>query len=119
MALTDAQKAAVRRYLGYPDINRQAHSEIESALDVLSVEGEELVATLLSSLASIESKLTASWSRAGVERVEDVWFSATGGVDGLRAEGRRLAADLGNIFGLAPVRTPFSAGPSSGAALRG
>ena len=31
----------------------------------------------------------------------------------------RLATDLANVFGLTPVRTPFSAGSSSGAALRG
>lgn len=109
MPLTDSQKAQVRRYLGYSDINRSCHWELESAFDALSTEGQALVVSILEDIEGIDTELTAQRSKMGVVRVEDVWFSASDGVMGLRSERQRLVQDLANVFGLQP-RTGGSSG---------
>jgi hypothetical protein len=119
VALTDASQAAVRRYLGYPDVNREAHAELEGALGALSVAGEELVESILAQLAAVETSLETAWAHQQVAQVEDVRFAGAGGIVSLRAEGRRLAEDLAAVFGLTPRRTPFAGGRTSGRAGKG
>jgi len=119
VALSDAQKASIRRYLGYSDISRGSPTPLESALDALSSEAETLVGDILTKLASIETQLEAAWSQASVSRVEDVWFAGASGVQHLRQEARRLVRDLGNILGVPPRGTPFSSGSQSGPTYRG
>ena len=119
MALSDAQKAQVRRYLGYPDGYRYIYTELENAMTALSSEGETLVTDILTKLASIETKLTSAWDHQKVTRVEDVYFSGAGEVQSLRHEGRRLVADLASLLAVTPLRTPFSSGSGGGPTLRG
>lgn len=119
MALTDAQKAQVRRYLGFPDINRQSNSELEGAMTALSAEGESFVGDLLTGLAAVQTKLTASWDRQKVIKAEEVTLAGDGEIRALRMEGNRLAMDLGTTLDVEPRRMPFSSGRSSGIASRG
>lgn len=110
MALTDAQKAAVRRYLGYPDVNRQSHHELEGALTSLSAEGETLVGGILTELATIQTTLQASWGRQKVTRAEEITLAGGDEIRALRAEGDRLVGDLGTILDVKPRRMPFTGG---------
>lgn len=114
MALTEAQKAQVRRYLGYPDVNRGSHHEIEGAFGSLSAEGETIVTGLLTQLAAVQTALQDAWTRQKVSRAEEVTLTADGELRAMRMEGKRLAADLGGVFGLAPRRDVFHAGGGSG-----
>lgn len=118
MALTDAQKAQVRRYLGYPDINREP-SNLESAFDALSAEGEAVVVSILAEIATIRASISGSQTRQGIKRAEDIEFFQGGGLQALYAEGNRLAYELGAVFGIEPLRLPFSSGSGGGACLRG
>ncbi len=119
MALSAANKADVRRYLGYPDINRDAHSALEGALVALSAEGETVVTGLLSQLGTIDTQLQSSWSRQKVKRAEEVTLAGHDEIMALRQEGNRLAATIGTVFGVTPVRLPFAAMASAGPTGRG
>lgn len=119
MALTDTQKASVRRFLGFPDGNRLARSSLEGAMDSLSAEGEVVVEAILDQLATINSTLAGSWSRQKVLRAEEVTLAGAEEIRALRAEGRRLANELAALLGVTILVDVFSGGSSSGVARRG
>lgn len=119
MALTDAQKAQVRRYLGYPDVNRQSHHVLEGALTSLSTDGESLVSDLLTQLATIQTKLTSSHDRQKVLKAEEVTLAGDLEIRALRAEGARLVQDLGVTLDVPPRRHPFSSGSGTNVLGRG
>lgn len=120
MALTDSQKASIRRYLGYPDINRELHRALEGAMDALSTEGEAQVGSLLTSIADLETLLASSWNRQKVIKAEEVTLTGFGEVQALRSEARRLCLDLAATLDVKPRRIPFSSGSGgSGIARRG
>lgn len=118
MALTDTQKAQVRRALGYPDIYREP-SNLESAFGALSPEGEAVVVELLGELAALRERMTAAQGQQGLKRVEDVEFFGAASLTALGAEGNRLARELAGVFGVEPRRLPFASGWGGGPCLRG
>lgn len=119
MALTDAQKAQVRRYLGFPDVGRESDGLLEGAMDALSVEGEALVVVILTALADIQTKLSAAQTRMQIVQIEDVKFAGGDEVKGLWAEGNRLAADLAVTLGITARRRPFGGGGGTRMTYRG
>ena len=111
MALTDAQKASCRLYLGASDFSASGVSTaLERALTALSSSAETQVAALLVKLATIETDLSASWDRQKVIKAEEVTLAAEGELRALRSEGRRLARQLGIIFGIEPISDAFGTG---------
>jgi len=119
MALTDTQKASARLYLGYSDRYRDDH-QLEDALDNLTDEGETVVGDLLTSLGTIDTTLTSSWSRQKVLRAEEITLAGAGELRALRAEGRRLVRRLAATLGVPVVADAFGGGGStSGVARRG
>jgi hypothetical protein len=118
MALTDAQKAKVRRYLGFPDINRQGHANLEGAMTALSAEGEVEVEAVLANLATIETTLEGSWGRQKVVRAEEVTLAGADEIRSLRAEARRFVSTIAAILDVQPRRDVFG-GASTGLAHRG
>lgn len=110
MALTDVQKAQVRRYLGYPDVNRSVpgSASVEGVMGALSIEGEAFVVELLGQLAAIQSKLTAAHGRQSVAKAEDVTMAGGEEIRVLRAEGSRLVGDLATCLSVSVRRNPFS-----------
>lgn len=119
MALTDDQKAAVRRYLGYPDVNRALHHDLEGAMTAISAEGAAQVAGILTRLDTIEDTLESSWSRQKVVRAEEITLAGDGEIRALRAEGRRLVYQLAAVLDVHPRRDMFGGGPASGPLRRG
>lgn len=120
MALTNAQKAKVRRYLGYPDVNRLSFHNLEGAMTALSSDGETEVVDLLTQLAAVDTALSEAQDRQKLTRVEDVHFAGPGEIRALYHEGNRYAATLADVLDVQVRRFPFSGGGSSaGFALRG
>ncbi len=119
MALTDAQKAKVRRYLGYPDVNREPNSELEGALTELSADGEVEVLLCLDSLATIDGVLTASWARQMVKRAEEVELYGADEIHAMRSEGGRLVTTLASILGVEPMLDVFGGHSTTGLMLNG
>lgn len=110
MALSDAQKAQIRRYLGFPDPGVDTFTELESAMNSLTAAGEAIATELLTDLAAVQTQYDSVRSRAGVERVEDVWFSSADTSGSLRVELRRLVDDLSNLLGIRPAAAASGAG---------
>lgn len=110
MALSDAQKAQIRRYLGFPDPGVDTFTELESAMNSLTPEGEAIAVEILADLAAVQAQVDAARTRHGVERVEDVWFSSADTAGALRADRDRLVADLSNLLGIPAVSTTARSG---------
>ena len=119
MALSDAQKAKIRRYLGFPDVNRRLFADLEGAMSVLSAEGQVEVEDLLAKLANVSAILVASQDRQKVVKAEDVILAGRGEIRALWAEGNRYALTLANVLDVTPRRQPFGGAPSSGVCRRG
>lgn len=119
MALTDDQRASVRRYLGYPDRIQGYYSDLEGAMDALSTAGEAQVVTILTKLATLETRIETNWSTQNIKRAEEVEFFGPEGVQSLLAEGNRLVKQLASLLGVAVLCSAFSGGSRSGMAGRG
>lgn len=119
MALTDSQRAEVRRYLGYSDLSAGLYSTLEGAMAALSAAGVAQVAIVLADLAAIEARLRSSWTRQAVIKAEDVTLAGRDEILALRQEGSRLAGMLASIFGVEVQRSVFTSGAASGQAGRG
>ncbi len=121
MAFTPDEKAQIRRYLGWPDINRQYDLALEAAMDAVSTEGEGHVRTLLTELAGIETALKDGHrpTLKITEVVGDVKLAGRAGLRAMWDEGNRLAYQIGDALNLIPQRLPFSRGSGGGATARG
>lgn len=127
MALTSAQKASIRLYLGFSDMSRStpSHWRLESAMTALSADGETIVTGLLTSLAVVETDLDTvqGASRAGIVSVDNggvVWASSgSSAQSSVTARGRRLVHRLALTLGVEPFADVFGAGPTSGAVALG
>lgn len=118
MALTASQKAKVRRYLGFPDVNHLGHHSLEGAMTSLSTEGETEVVDCLTKLATVDTNLTSSWDRQKALKAEEVTLAADGEIRAHRAEGRRLVGTLAAILDVQPHRDVFGS-PGGGAGVAG
>lgn len=119
MALTDDQRASVRRYLGYPDRSPGFYSSLEGAMDILSVAGEAQVVSLLTKLASLETRIEAGWATQNIKRAEEVEFFGAEGKAAMLAEGNRLVRQLAALLGVEVLSSAFSSGACAGLAGRG
>jgi len=103
MAFTDAQKAKIRRYLGYPDVFRYANTRLESAIEVIGgrAEVQTLVEADLTALDAIDAKLSsAASSQGGIKRVDDIEFYQGQVVSQIQSDGRRIVGRLSITFGV-------------------
>lgn len=119
--LSDAQKAQIRLYLGYPDYFRYKHTRLESVLDNLSPDAETLIGTALTTLVTIQtSLLAASTTQAGVKRVDEIWFDnsfkrpAT-----IRSIGRMYVGQISIITGVPIYSDVFGTGGYLGDSFSG
>lgn len=118
MALTDDQKASVRYYLGWPDVNRMADLRLEGAMGSVSTQAVTQIAALLASLATLDAALlgTSAISAAGLKSVDNggvEWFSATSAQASVNAQGRRLVARLAAILQISIKVDVFGSSVSS------
>jgi hypothetical protein len=115
MALTSAQRASVRLFMGWPSRWHQTSNELEQSMDALpgSPDDEATVVALLPKIADIDTRILAALGCAKVDTAGSVRLKADNGTKMLRSEGRRLVRQLASVLGC-PVGTDhFSS--SSGA----
>lgn len=108
--LTDAQKAKVRLYLGFPDLYRYQNVRLESALDAISSEVETNVISILARIAAVETRLDGTLTTAGLSSVGagDPEFYEGAKLKEIRSEGRRLCGQLSMLFGVPLQGDAFS-----------
>lgn len=80
--LTPSEKTKVRMYLGYPSNWRYKHPRLEGVLENdIDDDVATEIRTALSNIASLETKIASDGiSSAGIKRVEDIEFFASGKV---------------------------------------
>lgn len=103
MAWTETQKAQVRLYLGWPARFWQTDSRLEQAMNAVNDKAEELAlcTALLTSLADIDTRITACYTRLKALKVGKIELPGAGELGALRSEGKRLSARLALTLGVA------------------
>lgn len=112
MALDDAEKAKIRRWLGYPDPSVNVSDPqwaIEANMDEVSAAGETEIDSILTRLDAIWTQGGSILARAGLKRVEDIEFYGGGDAnEALGLAGNELADMLANLLGVAVLHYPFA-----------
>ena len=116
MALTDAQRAQVRKYLGWPARWWQTTSQLEMGMNALDQTPAELteVETMLTALADIDTRITGAYGRLKAMKVGSIELPGHGELMALRSEGRRLTGRLSAKLGVPILADAWgSGGPSA------
>ncbi len=109
MAFTDAQLVQLRKWLGYPQLNRYRDTRLESAFAVVGadVEASAEVVAILAQLVDIDAAVgTSLTTTAGLKRADEVeWYPGSKGggtaqVEALTARGRTMCSRLSDLFGV-------------------
>lgn len=123
MALTDTQRAQTRLYCGWSSGYRQTDSRLEWAMN--RIDGSDaatmaVVTGLLTSLADIDTRLTAAYARLKALAVGSITLPGNLEVATLRSEGRRLSGRLATTLGVSVRHDVWSGtGPSGFASVDG
>lgn len=114
--LTETQKARVRQVLGFPDYFRQRHTRLESVLNNLSPESEVQIAATFLLIDEVDVALLKYGTiRAGVKRVDEIWFSDRyRPLLEIRRLGRTYVGRISVILGVPPYGDYFSGQGYSG-----
>jgi hypothetical protein len=118
MAWTEADRATIRAYLGFPALFLQADPRLEAAMtSVLAVTDhgtrpddstEKQIRGWLGQLAKIESRLQDLWDEAEALKVDELGVDPMRAMALLRAEGRRIVGRIARALGTAPRHDVFS-----------
>lgn len=118
MSFTSSEKYKIRKYLGYPQVYKQANPRLESALDQVGLDTDAVadVQDILTKITQVETYLVQALSTAGLKRAEDIeWYpdqgsTASGGVvASLNQQGRKFCSQLSIIFGV-PIQNNIFGG---------
>lgn len=117
MALTDAERAKIRLYLGWSSRFFASDSALEQALNAIDGLPEALALIqnaidgsppgLLAALEDVDAKLVASHSRLKASVVGSITLNQ-GELAELRREGKRLTSRLATLLGVEVVRDVWS-----------
>lgn len=107
--LHPAERAKIRLYLGFADLLRDHHTRLESILGNLSDEAEDLIRENLASLVTIEALILSSLPNAGLRKVDEIEFFASGArqIAEQRKMGRMYVARISIILGVPPYSDVF------------
>jgi hypothetical protein len=118
MAWTEADRAILRSYLGFPALFLQADPRLELAMtSVLSLADhgtrpdnstELQIRGWLAQLATIEARLESLWDEAEALKVDELGVDPMRAMMLLRAEGRRLVGRIARALGTSPRYDVFS-----------
>ena len=118
MAWSEADRATLRHYLGFPALFHQAEPRLENA--IRSVQGEADGGTRpdnstemqirgwLAQLARVEAQLEEVWDEAEALKVDELGIDPARALALLRMEGRRVVGNLARALGTVPRHDVFS-----------
>lgn len=112
MALTDAQKADIRWYLGYSARFYQSFSRLEQAMSALEndPDAETLVLAAIDSVKLIDTKLVEVHDRLKAVQVCDIKLGHKKELCALRGEGRRFVGRIAATLGVPVMHDVFGSG---------
>ncbi len=110
MALTATQKASIRLYCGWSARFHSTDSRLEMAMGAADNDAELLVqiASILASLAAIETKITALYDCFKAQKVGNITLDPKLELGMLRSEGRRFVGRLATLLGVEVRHDVFS-----------
>lgn len=110
MAFSNSEAYKIRKYLGYPQVYKQANPRLESALTQVGTDVDAVtdVQNILSSISQVETYLLDALDTAGLKRAEEIeWYPDAGGssvVVSLNQQANKFCAQLSIIFGV-PIQS--------------
>jgi hypothetical protein len=117
MALSSANKASIRLYLGYSSRFFQVDGILEQAM--LAIDSDSDAVTLLQALITraqdVDTRLAAMDSRLKLVVAEDVTFAGVTEMMGLQMQGRRAVGRMASMLGVPVRHDSFAASTSNSA----
>ena len=118
MAWSEADRATIRSYLGFPALFLQADPRLEAAMTAVLAEADhgtrpdnstELqIRGWLTQLAAIEARLESLWDEAEALQVDELGVDPMRAMVLLRSEGRRIVGRIARALGTAPRHDVFT-----------
>ena len=118
MAWTEADRATIRSYLGFPALFLQADPRLESAMTSVQSEAdggvrpdgstEVQIRGWLGQLGKLETRLQDLWDEAEALKVGELGVDPLRAMAMLRAEGRRIVGRIARALGTSPRHDVFS-----------
>lgn len=119
MAITDTERAQIRRALGYWDQTQGFYSKLEGTIFTVSAEGELQIRQYLTEIAEIDVQIReARMKRIKASRVEDIHVAGPDEILMLYHEGNRLCRQISLILGVPVLHFPFAVGDVASVAGR-
>lgn len=116
MALSEANKAKIRFYLGWPERFHQTDSSLEQAMLAIDTkpDAQTLIEAELTRLASIDTKIDDSANRFKAMKVGSIELPGGLELGLLRSQGRAAVGRIASILGVNVRHDVFSGtGPTS------
>jgi hypothetical protein len=113
LALTSAQKADIRYFLGWSARFQQTDSRLEQAMSAIATvpDSEALVITAIASCKTIDTNLVDAWKRLKAIKVGSIALPVRNEINTLRSEGRRFASRIASTLGV-EIRADVFSGTS-------
>lgn len=112
---TEAQRADVRKYLGWAGRYYQTDSQLEQAMSAVSVDTETRIVAELEVCAAIDTALAGMRTRFKAEEVGGIVLRGGAEMEDLRSQGRQAAGRIAAMLGVEIRHDAFSgSGPTSG-----
>jgi hypothetical protein len=118
MAWSEADRATLRHYLGFPALFHQAEPRLENAIRSVQSEAdggtrpdnstEMQIRGWLAQLARVEARLEEVWDEAEALKVDELGIDPARALALLRSEGRRVVGNLARALGTVPRHDVFS-----------
>jgi len=118
MAWTEADRATIRSYLGFPALFLQADPRLEAAMTSVQSEAdggvrpdgstESQIRGWLAQLVKVESRLEELWDEAEALKVDELGVDPLRAMALLRAEGRRIVGRIARALGTSPRHDVFT-----------
>jgi hypothetical protein len=121
MALSAAERASVRYYLGWPSRFYQTDSALEQAMAAVDNDPDAvaLVQAQLTRCADVDTKLEGADTRQKLTRAEDITFAGPVEIAMLRQQGRQAVGRLAAVLGVAVRHDIYSpSGPAGSNFMR-
>jgi hypothetical protein len=116
-AFTDAQKAAIRQYLGFSELFHDIDPRLEGQMIELGSRAPDAVARVqanLVALADIDARLGGALDNLDLTKAEDILFLGPDQLEALRNQGRMLIQQVAITFELRPKRDYYATGECMG-----
>jgi len=112
-AFTDAQKAAIRQYLGFSELFHDVDTRLESQMSEIGTRSPDAATRIvnnLTALAAIDTRLTSALDNLDLVRAEDVTFLGPAQLEAIRTHGRMLIGQIAITLEVQPRRDYYSTG---------